>query len=48
MLITKEHQEAIISNYIKSGKSQDECLAFIEGFEKAMSLINKKSEPWKH
>lgn len=45
MLITKEHQEQLISNYIKEGHSTDECIGFIDGFQKSMEMVdnlNKK------
>lgn len=45
MLITKEHQEALISNYNKQGHSQDECLGFIDGIGKLMELIIKLDKP---
>ncbi len=41
MLITKEQQEALISNYIKEKHSTDECCGFIDGVQKIMELINK-------
>lgn len=40
MIITKEQQEALISNYTKKGHSQDECLGFIDGVAKTMELIS--------
>ena len=36
MLITKEQQEAWVDNYIKAKHTQDECIGFIDGIEKAM------------
>ena len=41
MLITKEQQEAIVHNYIKSGRNLDECVGFIDGVEKTMELIER-------
>lgn len=41
MLITKEQQEVLISNYVKEKHSRDECLGFIDGVHKTMELINK-------
>ena len=41
MIITKEQQEALISNYVKQKHNQDECIGFIDGVEKLMELINK-------
>lgn len=43
MLITKEQQEALITNYIKEKHSQDECSGFIDGVHKTMELIGKLS-----
>lgn len=40
MIITKEQQESWIMNYINDGHSQDECIGFIDGVEKAMSVLN--------
>jgi hypothetical protein len=41
MLITKEQQEALVHNYIKRGYSTDQNIGFIDGFEKAMELIER-------
>ena len=43
MILTKEHQEAAINAYIKEKHNQDECIGFIDGFEKAMSLVKNCS-----
>ena len=40
MIISKEQQEAWISNYVKEKHNQDECIGFIAGIEKIMSVIN--------
>jgi hypothetical protein len=45
MILTKEHQEACINAYIKAGHNQDECIGFIDGFEKAMSLVKNCNTP---
>lgn len=45
MLITKEHQEQIIVNFLKESHSTDEYIGFVKGFAKAMEMIdtlNKK------
>ena len=39
MLITKEQQEAMIDGYIRSGRSQDEVIGFIDGMDKMLDLI---------
>ena len=44
MILTKEAQEALISNYVKSGKNQDECIGFIEGVEAMNKLIGDRSK----
>ena len=40
MIITKEQQEALISNYAREKHSIDECMGFIDGVEKIMNLIS--------
>lgn len=44
MIITKEQQEAWISNYVKEKHTSDECIGFIDGVEKIMEIINKDSD----
>jgi len=41
MIITKEQQEALISNYVKQKRSTDECIGFIDGINATIELINK-------
>ena len=41
MIITKEQQEALISNYVNQKHNQDECIGFIDGVQKVMELISK-------
>ena len=41
MLITKEQQEALVSNYIKDKHSTDEVCAFIDGIAAMMDLLIK-------
>ena len=41
MIITKEQQEAWVSNYVKEKHTQDECIGFIDGVEKALDVVNK-------
>lgn len=45
MIITKEQQEAWIDTYIKQGHTQDECIGFIDGIEKAMSIVKNCNAP---
>ena len=39
MIITKEQQEAWIDAYMEQKHTPDECVGFIDGIEKAMSVI---------
>ena len=41
MIITKEQQEALVSNYVKKGYGSDQCIGFIDGIEKIMEMIGK-------
>lgn len=41
MLITKEQQEAMVDNYIKSNHSGAEIMGFIDGIEALMDLIER-------
>lgn len=43
MLITKEHQEAMVENYKKLGKNTDEVCAYIDGLSEMLELVLKKS-----
>jgi hypothetical protein len=45
MIITKEQQETWIDAYIKQGHSQDECIGFIDGVEKVMSIVKNCNTP---
>lgn len=45
MIITKEQQEAWIDAYVKQGHTQDECIGFIDGIEKAMSIVKNCNTP---
>ena len=44
MILTKEAQEALISNYVKSGRNQDECIGFIDGVEAMNKLIGDRGK----
>ena len=39
MIITKEHQEAMVNNYRKEGHNEFECMGFIDGMNKMFELI---------
>lgn len=45
MIITKEQQEAWISNYVKQEHTQEECIGFIDGVEKVMEVIKSLNKP---
>jgi hypothetical protein len=45
MIITKEHQEELVSNYIKEKHNQDECIGFIDGLNKALELVKNLTIP---
>ena len=40
MLITKEQQEALVSNYMRT-HSPGECIGFIEGINAIIELMSK-------
>ena len=40
MLITKEQQEAWVNNYVKDKHTQEECVGFIDGVEKVVSVLD--------
>ena len=40
MLITKEQQEALVSNYMKTHNT-DECIGFIQGINAIIELMSK-------
>ena len=48
MIITKEQQEAWVSEYIKQKHTQDECIGFIDGLNKALGFIAMQNPPCKH
>lgn len=41
MTITKEQQEAMLSNYVKKGHTTDECIGYIDGIEDMLNLVVK-------
>ena len=43
MIITKEHQEAMVSNYQKTGKTTAEVCAFIDGLSEMVNFVTRKS-----
>ena len=45
MIVTKEHQEALVSNYVKEKHNADECLGFIDGLNKALELVKNLTIP---
>ena len=44
MIVTKEHQEAMVENYMKAGHTTDETLGFIDGLNAALDFIFYKLE----
>jgi len=42
MIITKEHQEAMVINYKKEGHNFDRCVGFVDGMSKIFELMAKK------
>jgi hypothetical protein len=47
MIITKEQQEAWVNAYVKEKHSQEECIGFIDGINKALEYVqaNLKVNP---
>jgi len=44
MIITKEHQQALVVKYIKEKHTTDECIGFIDGLNTALEFVQKKIE----
>lgn len=42
MLITREQQNAWITNYVKQGHNYDERQGFIDGIEKTLEVVGEK------
>jgi hypothetical protein len=45
MIVTKEHQEALVSNYVKEKHNADECIGFIDGLKAALDLVKNLTIP---
>jgi hypothetical protein len=45
MIVTKEHQEAMVDKYVKEKHNQDECLGFIDGLNAALELVKNLTIP---
>jgi hypothetical protein len=43
MIITKEHQEALVNKYIKEKHNSDECIGFIDGLNAILKFIENNS-----
>jgi hypothetical protein len=41
MLVTKEHQEALVAKYVKDGHTTDECLGFVDGINAILEMVGK-------
>ena len=42
MIVTKEHQEAMIEIYKKQGRTKDEICGYIDGMSDMLNYISKK------
>lgn len=45
MIVTKEHQEALVEKYVKEKHNQDECIGFIDGLNTALELVKNLTIP---
>lgn len=45
MIVTKEHQEALVEKYVKDKHNQDECIGFIDGLNAALDLVKNLTIP---
>ena len=43
MIVTKEHQEAMVENYKKRGKTPSEVCAYIDGISDMLTFVFEKS-----
>ena len=41
MIVTKEQQEALLTEYIKKGNNIDQCDGFIDGINMTLELVDK-------
>ena len=39
MIVTKEHQEAMVEKYVKDKHTTDGCIGFIDGLNAALELV---------
>lgn len=44
MIITKEQQEAWITNYAKQNHTKDEIIGFVDGIIKVMDVIGEENK----
>ena len=42
MIITKEHQEAMVNNYRQEGHNEFECMGFADGLNKMFEYMAEK------
>lgn len=42
MIVTKEEQEKLVSDYVKSKKTTSECCGFIDGIIATLEMVDKK------
>ena len=45
MIVTKEHQEALVGNYVKERHNADECIGFIDGLNASLDLVKNLTIP---
>jgi len=43
MIVTKEHQEALLNKYVKDKHNTDECIGFIDGLNAALELFKNST-----
>ena len=43
MIVTKEHQEALLNKYATDGHNTDECIGFIDGLNAALELVKNST-----
>lgn len=45
MIVTKEHQEALVNKYVKEKHNTDECIGFIDGLNSGLELVKNLTIP---
>jgi len=44
MIVTKEHQEALLKKYMREKRNYDECSGFVDGLNATLELVEKLSK----